>query len=96
MPLELGIWRIDENVRQVEFSPLDLEARLQDILAKDISIADPNLMVIGREVKTSFDKRIDLLAINREGNSVVELRRDSTAREIVAPDVWITACGRGL
>lgn len=76
MPLELDIWRLDNGLNKVVFQPLDLESRLQEILAKDISIADPNLMVIGREVKTNFDKRVDILAINRDGNLVVlELNR---------------------
>lgn len=42
-------------------------------------------MVIGREVKTAWDARIDILAINRDGNLVVlELKRNMTPREIVA------------
>ena len=97
MPLELGIWRIDQSVKQMEFAALDLESRLQEILAKDISIADPNLMVIGREVKTSFDKRVDLLAINRDGNLVViELKRDKTPRDIVAQTLEYGAWVREL
>ena len=97
MPVELGIWRIDQSVKQMQFIALDLESRLQDILANDISIADPNLMVIGCEVKTSFDKRIDLLAINRDGNLVViELKRDKTPRDIVAQTLEYGAWVREL
>jgi hypothetical protein len=85
MPLELSVWRINDGIEKMEFSPLDLESRLQDILAKDISIADPNLMVIGCEVPTAYDNRIDILAINRDGHLVVfELKRDKTPRDIVA------------
>lgn len=85
MPLELGVWRIDGKVTPVTFTPLDLESRLQQILADDITIADPNLMLVGREVKTPFDKRIDILALDRDGQLVVlELKRDKTPRDIVA------------
>lgn len=86
MPLELSVWRIDSGEPQsVAFEPLDFESRLQNILAHDISIADPNLMIIGREVKTAFDKRIDILAMNRDAHLVVlELKRDKSARDIVA------------
>lgn len=85
MPLELSVWRIDEDLEKMEFIPLDLESRLEEILAKDISIADPNLMVIGREVPTSYDNRVDILAINRDGHIVVlELKRDLTPRDITA------------
>ncbi len=85
MPLELSAWRIDSKLKKMEFTPLDLESRLQEILADDISIADPNLMVIGREVVTGFDKRIDILAINPDGQLVIlELKRDKTPRDITA------------
>lgn len=85
MPVELAVWRIDSEVKRMSFIPLNLEERLQDILVKDISVADPNLMIIGREVPTSSDKRIDILAINRDGCLVVlELKRDRTPREIIA------------
>ena len=42
MPLELGIWRIDKGVKPVEFGPIDLESRLEDILDEIIDIASPN------------------------------------------------------
>ena len=85
MGIEIGIWRIDKDLTPVDYSKLDLESRLQEILCNDISIADPNLMVIGREVRTTFGKRVDILAINRDGHlAVIELKRDKTPREVVA------------
>ena len=88
MPLEISAWRIDQDrVEPVSFGALDFESRLQKILATDIAIAiaDPNLMVIGREVRTVFEKKIDLLAMNRDGHLVVlELKRGKTPRDIVA------------
>ena len=85
MAVEIGIWRIDKDLTPVEYSKMDLESRLQEILCNDISIADPNLMVIGREVRTTFGKRIDILAINRDGHLVVvELKRNKTPREVGA------------
>ena len=85
MPVEIGLWRIDSGLEPVQSVVLDLESRLEDILEKDISIASPDWMVIGRQVSTSFDKRIDLLAINSNGDLVVlELKRDRTYRDIVA------------
>ena len=85
MPVEIGVWRIDQGVEAVHSIPLDFESRLEDMLEKDISIASPDWMIIGRQVKTSFDKRIDLLAINGNGDLIVlELKRDKTYRDIVA------------
>jgi RecB family endonuclease NucS len=85
MPLELSVWRIDSGLSRVEPSTMDLEARLEGILARDIGVAAPNWMVIGRQVPTPWGKLIDLLCIDAEGNLVVlELKRHKTEREIVA------------
>lgn len=85
MPVEIGVWRIDQDLEPVHSVPLDFESRLEDMLEQDIAIASPDWMVIGRQVKTSFDKLIDLLAINGNGDLVVlELKRDKTYRDIVA------------
>jgi RecB family endonuclease NucS len=40
-------------------------------------------MVIGRQVPTSYGKRIDLLAIDAGGDlHAIELKRDRTPREV--------------
>lgn len=89
MPLELGIWRIDGDgggggPARLDARRLDLERRLQDMLDRDIAIADDNWMVIGREVQASGG-RIDLLCLNANGDLVaLELKRDLTPREVVA------------
>lgn len=85
MPLELGVWRIDKGVQPVEFGPLNLENRLEDILSENIEIASPNWLVIGRQVRTEHGGFIDLLAMDRDANLVVlELKRHQTHRDIVA------------
>lgn len=43
MPLELGVWRIDGGLTAVLATGLDLEARLEDLLDQDITIATPGL-----------------------------------------------------
>ena len=85
MPIKTEIWRIDNGLVKVSFSSLEAEKKLESILDKDISIIDPGLMVIGRQVLTSFGKYIDLLAIDSEGHlTILELKRDKTPRDIVA------------
>ena len=85
MPIEVGIWRIDQGVQSVSFGDMGQEMQLQQIIADDISIIDPRLMVIGREVETAYGGRIDVLAIDADGNlSVIELKRQKTSREVVS------------
>ena len=85
MPIELGLWRIDQKLTEVTFEPMAAEARLEDILEQNIAIAAHHLMIIGRQVRTSFDKIVDLLAMDVEGNlAIIELKRDKTYRDIVS------------
>ena len=54
-------------------------------MANDISVLDPNLLVIGRQVRTSFGGAVDLLCMDREGNLVVvELKRGQTPRDVTS------------
>lgn len=85
MPLELGVWRIDKGVVQLQATGLNLESRLEDILDGNIGIANPGWLVIGRQIDTGFGSRLDLLAIDEVGNLIVlELKRDQTPREVIA------------
>lgn len=89
MPVEFGIWRIDEGVVPVPSSPIDNEAKLEDILEEDLSILGLDvLLLIGRQVITALGKRIDLLAIDANGDvHAIELKRGRTPREVVAQTI---------
>jgi hypothetical protein len=85
MPIEVGIWRLGDKVERVKFSPMPSEEQLENILAEDISILDPSLFLIGRQVPTSYNKFIDLMAMDTDGKIVViELKRDKTPRDVIA------------
>lgn len=85
MPLEVGMWRIDNEISKLQSVPMEQEERLEDILDKNISITLRNWMVIGRQVFTDYGNYIDLLAIDQNGYLVViELKKDKTPREVVA------------
>src|SRR6056297_3005697 len=85
MPIEVGIWKLGPQVQRIRFIPMPSESRLEDIIADDIGILDPALLLIGRQVQTSYNKFIDLLAMDADGRLVViELKRNRTPREVVA------------
>ncbi|MFP4459295.1 MAG: endonuclease NucS domain-containing protein [Candidatus Zixiibacteriota bacterium] len=86
MPIDVAIWNItDDKVNKVNFSAIDSERRLEEILTDDISILGDDYLIIGRQVMTSYGKYIDLLSINHEGKlTVIELKKDKTARDVVA------------
>jgi hypothetical protein len=87
MPVKFGLWRIDgEAVEEVPPSTITSEERLEGIVSHRIDILGlGNLLRLGRQVVTDFGKRIDLLAMDREGDLyVIELKKDRTPREVVA------------
>ena len=87
MPQQVRMWEITPQDSLVEIaSPgIDLEKRLESWLESDISMLDPNLLVIGRQVRTPFSGIIDLLCLDFDGGLVVvELKRDQTPRDVTA------------
>jgi hypothetical protein len=87
MPDEVRLWRVgnDEGLVEIGRAKLNLEERLEEWLERDISMLDPGLLVIGRQVETDFGGWIDLLCVDAAGDLVVvELKRDKTPREITA------------
>lgn len=87
MPEEVRLWRIEggDKLREITRSPLDLEARIEVWIERDISVLSQGLLVIGRQVPTDFGGFIDLLCLDQSGDVVVvELKRDKTPREITA------------
>jgi hypothetical protein len=87
MPVKFGLWRVDGgSVEQVAPSGIASEERLEDILEHRLEILGlGNLFQLGRQVITDFGKRVDLLAIDGQGDLyVIELKKDRTPREVVA------------
>src|ERR1043165_105034 len=85
MPVEVGIWRIGERIERISFSNLETEQKLEQAIARDLSMIYPDLLLIGRQVPTAYQKFIDVLAIDATGALVVvELKRSRTPREVVA------------
>lgn len=88
MAIEQGIWRIGEHPQKLKPAALANEALLEDQVMKDISILNSDWLLIGRQVRTQYDKYIDLLAMDANGSIIiVELKRNKTPRDVVAQSI---------
>lgn len=99
MTVKLGIWRIDgDHAQRLPPRVIDSEERLERILESHLDILGlGDLLSIGRQVTTEFGKRIDLLAIDEQGDlHVIELKRDKTPRDVVAQALEYGFWIRGL
>ena len=84
---QVHLWEVisDKKLHEIPSDQINFERRLEDWLASDISVLDPNLLVIGRQVRTNFGGAIDLLCLDSAGDTVVvELKKGQTPREVAA------------
>jgi hypothetical protein len=98
MAFEMTLWKVaGSKLQSLSAAILDQEQRLEDWIAADPSIVGMDLAIIGRQVQTAFGGRIDLLALDADGNCVaLELKRGRTPREVVAQLLDYGSWIRGL
>ena len=87
MPQKIRMWEVTplNALSEISSSEINLEKQLEDWLESDISMLDSDLLVIGRQVRTSFGGEIDLLCMDSRGDLViVELKKGRTPREVTA------------
>ena len=78
---KVRLWEVisDTKLQEIPSDQINLEERMEDWLETDISVLDPNLLVIGRQVRTDFEGQIDLLCLDSAGDTVVvELKKGRT------------------
>lgn len=88
----MRLFGVCSNGTFTEYNEHDFEAEHREMLLEDWLEANPNgivegqhLMVIGRQVTTNLGATIDLLALDRQGDTVViELKRGRTPRDVLA------------
>ena len=65
MAIQQGIWRINPATSSAIATPerlntarLDDENQLEELIVRDVSILNADWLLIGRQVRTAFDKRM--------------------------------------
>jgi len=98
MSIEHKIWKIKDNTPYpVVETTMDNERDLEDILSNKIEILNDQWLLVGRQVLTSFNKYIDLLAIDSNGNIIIiELKKDKTPRDVVAQAIEYASWAKNL
>ena len=87
MPQQVRMWEVtpEDSLVEIASPGINEEKRLERWLESDISMLDPDLLVIGRQVRTPFGGSIDLLCLDPAGDLVVvELKRREAHREVTA------------
>lgn len=85
MAIEHGVWRIGSSPEKLQTIKMENECLLEDLIVKDVSILSDGWLLIGKQVRTGFDKLIDLLAVDVDGSLIIiELKRHRTPRDVVA------------
>jgi hypothetical protein len=85
MAFKTSLWSANgETLQAQERIALDSEKRLENWIVADLSLPGEDLLLLGRQLRTTSGP-LDLLAIDGEGVLVIaELKRDRTPREVVA------------
>lgn len=99
MPLETKVWRIqDLRLTETQKSRLDSEVQLHGWIKENPSLISSDLLLIGSEVRTEHQGRLDLLGIDSAGTvHIIELKKEKTPRDVVAQALdyasWIVTLG---
>jgi RecB family endonuclease NucS len=96
---QVRLWEITVGRKLLEIPAryASLEEWIEDWLADDISVLDPGLLIIGRQVRTGFGGAIDLLCMDADGNLVVvELKRGQTPRGVTSQALEYASWVKGL
>lgn len=98
MPVEIGLWRVNDRPQRIQPTIMPLEARLEQIILDDPGILEAKLLVLGNQVPTKYGKYIDVLGLDSEGVlHILELKRDRTPRDVVAQALdyasWVQELG---
>jgi len=82
---QIKLWKIEsDDVIKISKESVDYEHRLEKWLIEDISILSENLAVLGCQIVSPYGKKIDILAINSNGELVIiEFKHNKPNSEVI-------------
>jgi hypothetical protein len=82
---QIKLWKIEsDDVIKISKESVDYEHRLEKWLIEDISILSENLAVLGCQIVSPYGKKIDILAINSNGELVIiEFKHKKPNSEVI-------------
>ncbi|MBU9711573.1 hypothetical protein [Evansella tamaricis] len=86
MSINMNLWKVNgAELTELGKAKLNSEERLERWIEVDSSILGLDILVIGKQVSTTYGGRIDLLAMDMDGNLIIlELKKDKTPRDVVS------------
>jgi hypothetical protein len=88
MPIRHTIWKVSDRPERLSSALLASEQALEEMIVSDCGILSDQWMLIGRQERTPYSGRIDLLALAPDSSLVlIELKRDQTPRDVVAQSI---------
>ena len=93
MAIQQKLWTVDVKPKELVSSELPSEDFLENMIIEQPEILSSDWMIIGKQVRTKYNKYIDLLAIAPDGEIIiVELKKNKSPREIVAQGIDYASC----
>ncbi|CAB4924599.1 MAG: DUF91 domain-containing protein [Actinobacteria bacterium] len=97
MSTQVAVWRMGPEPVRLNPAPLPSEKALEDLIEGDPAVVGQPLLVIGRQVATSYGGVVDLVGLDESGGvHIVELKKDRTPREVVAQALDYGSWARAL
>lgn len=95
----MGIFIISKTgTKEYARKTVEKEKHIEDFLEKHVEVLNPGVFVIGRQVRADGKNSIDLMGMDRDGNTVIiELKRGMSARDVISQAldyaVWAESAG---
>ena len=75
----------EDKPKECENIPYAKEKEIEDLLEEHIEVLESGVFIVGTQVRTKYEKRIDLLAMDKDANLVIiELKKKKTPRTVLA------------